>query len=227
MIKKVGGWLAALTVGLLVIAVPAQAQLAAGRDYTVIEPAQPTDDPSRIEVVEFFSYACPHCSDLNPEIHKWAAKLPSDVTFRRVPVSFNPFYELMARLFYSLETTGDLARLDQPLFNAIHVKGLKLINEKSITEWVTSQGVDALKFGEAWRSFNVNSKTKRADQMARNFRIQGVPAVAVDGRYLIGGKSLQELLALTDKVIEKRRAERNPKADKPAAKAPAKPIPQK
>ena len=148
-------------------------------------------------------------------IHNWAAKLPPDVVFKRVPVSFNPFYELMARLFYSLETTGDLARLDEPLFNAIHVKGLKLINEKSITEWATSQGVDALKFGEAWKSFNVNSKTKRADQMARNFRIQGVPAIAVDGRYLVGGKNLQELLALTDKVIDKRRTERSSKSSKP------------
>jgi protein dithiol oxidoreductase (disulfide-forming) len=225
--KHFGGWLAALTVGFFVVAAPAQAQLVAGRDYTVIEPAQPTDTPSAIEVVEFFSYACPHCSDLNPMIHQWAAKLPSDVVFKRVPVSFNPFYELMARLFYSLETTGDLARLDEPLFNAIHVKGLKLINEKSITEWVTSQGVDALKFGDAWKSFNVNSKTKRADQMARNFRIQGVPAIAVDGRYLVGGKNLQELMALTDKVIDKRRSERNPKSNAPAGKSPAKPIPQK
>ncbi len=215
MMKHLGGWLAAVTVGFLALAAPAQAQLVAGRDYTVIEPPQPTDNPSTIEVVEFFSYACPHCNDLNPMIHKWAAKLPPDVVFKRVPVSFNPFYELMARLFYSLETTGDLARLDEPLFNAIHVKGLKLINEKSITEWATSQGVDALKFGEAWKSFNVNSKTKRADQMARNFRIQGVPAIAVDGRYLVGGKNLQELLALTDKVIDKRRTERSSKSSKP------------
>ena len=215
MMKHLGGWLAAVTVGFLAIAAPAQAQLVAGRDFTVIEPPQPTDNPSTIEVVEFFSYACPHCNDLNPMIHKWAAKLPPDVVFKRVPVSFNPFYELMARLFYSLETTGDLARLDESLFNAIHVKGLKLINEKSITEWATSQGVDALKFSDAWKSFNVNSKTKRADQMARNFRIQGVPAIAVDGRYLVGGKNLQELLALTDKVIDKRRTERSSKSSKP------------
>ena len=163
--KHFGGWLAALTVGFFVVAAPAQAQLVAGRDYTVIEPAQPTDTPSAIEVVEFFSYACPHCSDLNPMIHQWAAKLPSDVVFKRVPVSFNPFYELMARLFYSLETTGDLARLDDPLFNAIHVKGLKLINEKSITEWVTSQGVDALKFGDAWKSFRFMPRANRSGMM--------------------------------------------------------------
>lgn len=225
--KFLGTWFSVLSIALFLAVPAAQAQLVAGRDYTVIEPAQATDDPARIEIVEFFSYACPHCNDLNPLIHKWAARLPQDVAFKRVPVSFNPFYELMARLFYALETTGDLARLDAPLFSAIHEKGLKLINEKSIADWATSQGVDAMKFSDAWRSFSVNSKTKRADQMARNHRIQGVPAIVVDGRYLIGGKSLQELLALTDKVIEKRRAERNPKSSTPAGKAPAKPIPQK
>lgn len=221
--KLLGAWIAALAVGLCFFALPAQAQLVAGRDYAVIDPAQPTDDQGKIEVVEFFSYACPHCNDLNPLIHKWAAKLPSDVVFKRVPVSFNPFYELMARLFYTLETTGDLARLDAPLFSAIHQKGLKLITEKNITDWATSQGVDALKFTQAWNSFGVNSKTKRADQIARNHRIQGVPAIAVDGRYLIGGKSLQEMLSLADKVIEKRRAERNPQPPRPGpAAAPVK-----
>lgn len=215
--KILGAWIAALAVGLCFFALPAQAQLVAGRDYAVINPAQPPDDPGKIEVIEFFSYACPHCNDLNPLIHKWAATLPSDVVFKRVPVSFNPFYVLMARLFYTLETTDDLARLDAALFSAIHEKGLKLITEKNIADWATSQGVDARKFTDAWNSFGVNSKTKRADQMARNHRIQGVPAIAVDGRYLIGGKSLQEMLVLADKVIEKRRAERGPQA------APAKP----
>ncbi len=83
-----------------------------------------------------------------------------------------------------------------------------------------SQGVDGRRFSEAWNSFTVNSKVKRADQAARNHRIQGVPAVAVDGRYLVGGKSLQELLTLTDQVIEMRRGERSGKAGataKPAA----------
>jgi thiol:disulfide interchange protein DsbA len=218
--KYLGTWLSALIAALCLLSLPTHAQPVAGRDYSVIEPTQPTDDPGRIEVVEFFSYACPHCNDLNPLIHKWAEKLPRDVVFKRVPVSFNPFYELMARLFYTLDTTGDLARLDAAVFSAIHEKGLKLVSEKNITDWAVSQGVDARRFSEAWNSFTVNSKVKRADQAARNHRIQGVPAVAVDGRYLVGGKSLQELLTLTDQVIEMRRGERSGKAGataKPAA----------
>jgi thiol:disulfide interchange protein DsbA len=207
-------WLSALSFGLCLLSLPTQAQLVAGRDYSVIEPAQSTDDPGRIEVIEFFSYACPHCNDLNPLIQKWVGSLPRDVLFKRVPVSFNPFYELMAKLFYTLDATGDLARLDTDLFKAIHEKGLKLVSEKSIADWAVSQGVDARRFSEAWNSFSVNSKMKRADQIARGHRIQGVPAIAVDGRYLIGGKDLQELLRLSSQVIENRRAERNSKNSK-------------
>ena len=212
MMKHLGGWLAAVTVGFLAFAAPAQAQLVAGRDYTVIEPPQPTDNPSTIEVVEFFSYACPHCSDLNPLVKKWAAKLPADVAFKRVPVSFNsPFYQLMAKLFYTLDAIGEMERLDAAAFDAIHVKGLKLIDDKSIQERAVSQGVDAKKFSDAFKSFSTDSNVKRADQLSRAAKIPGVPALVVDGRYLVVGKNVKnhdELLALTEKVIDKARTER-------------------
>ena len=207
--------LAVVSFALTVLASPAQAQLAVGRDYVVIEPAQLTDNPAKIEVIEFFSYACPHCNDLSPHINQWAAKLPSDVVFKRVPVGFNnPFYQLMAKLYYTLEAIGELERLDGAVFNAIHEKGLKLVDDKSIAEWVVSQGVDAKKFSDAFNAFGVISKTKRADQIAQASHISGVPALVVDGRYLVTGKEVKshaDLLALADKVIDKRRAERNSK----------------
>lgn len=213
--KSIFSRLLAVGVLLLALAVPAQAQLAVGRDYVVIEPAQLTDNPAKIEVIEFFSYACPHCSELNPLIKPWAAKLPADVVFKRVPVGFNtPHYQNMARLYYALEAIGELSRLDAPLFSALHEKGLKLIDDKSIAEWVVAQGVDAKKFSDAFSSFGVVSKAKRADQMAQSAKISGVPAMVVDGRYLIVGKEIKsyaDLLVLTGKVIDKRRAERNAK----------------
>jgi thiol:disulfide interchange protein DsbA len=203
-------FLSALIAGLCLLPLPAAAQPpVAGRDYTVIDPPQPTDDPERIEVVEFFSYACPHCNELNPLIQEWAEDLPRDVLFTRIPVNFNPFYGIMARLFYTLEATGDLARLDAPLFAAIHEEGQKLVSEKSIADWAVSQGVDARRFSEAWKSFTVDARLRRADQLARNHHIRSVPAIVVDGRYLIGGKSLQELLTLTDQVVAMRRGEKN------------------
>lgn len=213
--KYFTAWLAAMALSLFAVALPAHAQLTAGREYVPIEPAQTTDNPAKIEVIEFFSYGCPHCSEFHPTVSKWSAKLPADVSFRRVPISFGRAqWANLSRLYYALEATGELARLDSAAFQALHEKGLKLYDDKSIAEWAVAQGVDAKKFADAYNAFGVVSKVKRGDQMAQAFKIQGVPALAVDGKYLVlneGIKGHEDLVARTDKVIEKVRAERGKK----------------
>ena len=192
----------------LAISAPAIAQTA-GKDYTPISPAQPTDDPAKIEVLEFFSYGCPHCSDFHPVISAWAAKLPGDVVFKRVPVTFGrAAWANAARLYYTLEATGELARLDGEVFKAIHNDRINLFEEKAIFEWIAKKGVDQKKFSEAFNSFGVMSKVKRGDQLAQAYKIQGVPSVAVDGKYLVGGKDFNEQLAIADKLIAKVRSEK-------------------
>ena len=187
--KRFTGWLAAIAVSLFAVALPAQAQLSAGRDYVPIEPAQATDTPARIEVIEFFSYGCSHCNDFHPTISKWSARLPADVTFKRIPVSFGRGqWANLAKIYYALEATGDLVKLDSAVFHALHDKGLKLYDDKSIIDWVGAQGADAKKFADAYHSFGVTSKVKRGDQMAQAYKITGVPSLAVDGKYLVVGK---------------------------------------
>ena len=192
----------------LAIGLPALAQTA-GKDYTPISPAQPTDDPAKIEVVEFFSYGCPHCSDFHPLVSAWAAGLPGDVVFKRVPITFGrAAWANLARLYYSLEATGDLARLDGEVFKAVHNDRLNLFEEKAIVEWVATKGVDRKRFTEAFNSFGVMSKVKRGDQLAQAYKIQGVPAMAVDGKYLVGDMGFKEKLAVADKLIAKARSEK-------------------
>jgi len=195
----------------LTAALPAAAQTV-GKDYTPVSPVQATDNPAKIEVIEFFSYGCPHCSDFHPLISAWAAKLPADVVFKRVPVTFNrAAWTNIAKLFYTLETTGDLAKLDGDVFKAVHGERVNLFDERLINDWVTRKGVDPKKFGETFNSFGVVSKVKRGDQMAQAYKIDGVPAIAVDGKYLVGGKPFEEMLAVTDKLIVKARAEKSGK----------------
>ncbi|HRD94475.1 MAG TPA: thiol:disulfide interchange protein DsbA/DsbL, partial [Accumulibacter sp.] len=156
------GWLAALTLAILTMALPARAELAVGRDYVAIVPAQVTDNPARLEVIEFFSYGCPHCSDFHPTVSKWAASLPSDVVFKRVPISFGrPQWASLSRLYYALEATGELSKLDGAVFRALHQDGKKLYDDKSIIAWVSAQGVDSKKFSDAYNSFGVISQAKR------------------------------------------------------------------
>ncbi|KXB29022.1 twin-arginine translocation pathway signal protein [Dechloromonas denitrificans] len=184
----------------------------AGKDYTPISPVQPTEDGAKIEVLEFFSYGCPHCSDFNPILHAWAGKLPADVVVKKVPVTFGrAAWGNVAKLYYTLEITGDLNRLEADVFKAIHQERANLFDEKALTEWVVKKGVDQKKFTETFSSFGVMSKVKRADQMAQAYKIQGVPALAVEGKYLVGGKDFNEALAITDKLIAKARSEKSGK----------------
>ena len=195
----------------LTVAMPSSAQTA-GKDYTPISPAQPTEDASKIEVLEFFSYGCPHCADFNPLLQAWVAKLPGDVVFRKVPVTFGrAAWANIARLYYALKVTGDLDRLESDIFKAIHNDRINLFEEKSLLEWVAKKGVDQKKFAEAFNSFGVMSQVKRGDQMAQAYKIQGVPALAVDGKYLVGGKDFNEQLANADKLIAKARSEKSGK----------------
>jgi thiol:disulfide interchange protein DsbA len=216
--QRVSGWIFVMTLALLAVVLPARAELAVGRDYVPIVPAQTSDHPAKIEVIEFFSYGCPHCSDFHPVLGKWSATLPGDVVLVRVPITFGrPQWASLAKLYYALEATGDLARLDGAVFDALHRKGSKLYDDRSVADWVTAQGVDGKKFTDAYNSFGVVSKVKRADQMAQAYKIQGVPALAVDGKYLVLGKEIKglpDLVLLTDQVIDLARSERKARGDR-------------
>ena len=184
----------------------------AGKDFQPVLPVQPTEDPSRIEVLEFFSYGCPHCSDFFPLLSSWISKLPGDVVVRKVPVSFGrAAWGNAAKLYYALEITGDLGRLEADIFKAIHQDRVNLFEEKTLTDWVVSKGVDRKKFSDGFASFGVMSKVKRADQMAQAYRIGGVPTLAIEGKYLVTGKDFVETLANADKLIAKARSEKSGK----------------
>ena len=214
----------------LSLSAPARAQLVEGKDYRLLTPPRPTSSPGKIEVVEFFSYACPHCAKFNPLVSAWAAKQPKDVAFRRVAVSYGrPPWMNLSRTYYALESTGDLKKLDAAVFRAIHDDHQNLFDEQSIADWVGKEGGDATRFANAYVSFGVNNETVQADQMAEDYGIDAIPTLAVNGRYIVISptqsadeeQTFRELLVLTDKVIALARAAAPRTAAPAAAKAPA------
>ena len=185
-----------------------------GSAYSLLPTAQPTETPGKIEVIEFFSYACPHCAEFYPLISAWVAQQPKDVAFRRVPVGFDrPQWINMQRAYYALQASGDLTRLDGKLFGAIHQQGLQM-EGPALTEWVRKNGGDADKFASAYISFGINSLTVQADKMAQDYGVDSIPKMVVEGKYVIQGDSFSELIANTDKVVAKVRAERAAAAPK-------------
>ena len=154
----------------------------AGRDYQVIAQT-PLPGPS-VEVLEFFSYACPHCAHLAPLLEPWSRKLPAGVIYRRVPVTFgHAQWSVLARAYYALEALHEADRLQEKVFTALHEQQINLFSEDELFDWVQKQGVDRNKFIALYRSFAIQSKVQQGDQQAMGYGVDGVPTLIVDGMY--------------------------------------------
>jgi len=199
------GRLKVLALVFLAISTSVQAGAIAGHDYAVLDVPQRQEVNGRIEVIEFFSWGCPHCYDFHPLLGRWTATLPKDAAFRRVPVSLgHPEWEALVRAYYSLQITGDLARLDSLIFEAIHREHVSLFTEQSITAWVAKHGVNTAKFTEAYRSFGVNTSVGRSEDIAVNYRVSGIPTLAIGGRYTVTGDQPKMLTTSTELIIKAR-----------------------
>jgi thiol:disulfide interchange protein DsbA len=199
---------AASATSLAVLPLNVQAQgkpPAEGKDYLLLSKPAPTEAPAgQIEVVEFFWYSCPHCNEFEPQLEAWAAKVPKDVSLRRVPVSFRPDFEPQQRLYYVLEAMDKLAALHKKVFYAIHVEKQTLNTADLVSAWAQKQGIDKAKFTELYNSFPVNMKTRKATQLQEAFMVDGVPALGVDGRYYTSGSlagTMVRALTVTDHVL--------------------------
>jgi len=180
-----------------------------GREYVRLKNPQPVETGKKIEVIEFFSYGCPHCGDLEPLLQGWIKTMPADVQLRRIPVMFQERWIALAKVYYTLEALGEEQRLTPEVFKAVHQKGISLWQDKTFFEWAASQGVDRKKVEDMWNSFAISSKMNRARAAAQTYNIQSVPMIVVDGKYVSARvASHAALVSLTDFLVAKARSER-------------------
>ena len=173
---------------------------------TELNPPVPVEaSAGKVEVVEFFWYGCPHCYSLEPLLEPWLKKLPPDAQFRRIPAIFNERWGHDAAIFYTFDALGVLDKLHRPFFDAIHRDRLRTDNPQAMNEWLQKNGVDPKKFNETFKSFGVQSKTRRAAQLTAAYKIDGTPAMAVQGRYTVSaeqGGSHAGMLESVGKLID-------------------------
>ena len=155
-----------------------------GFDYRILPIAQPVETKGKVEVIEFFWYGCPHCYDFEPELSSWVKRQPKDVAFKRVPVAFRDDFMPHSQLFYALEAMGKGDALNEKVMHAMHKENKRLLTESEIADWVASQGIDRNTFLATYRSFAVISKARAAKQMAEAYRIDGVPTIVMQGKYV-------------------------------------------
>ena len=168
----------------LSLCLTAQAQLTAGRDYVPVQPPQPTDSGSKIEVLEFFWYGCPHCNNLQPSLQAWLKRKPADVELKHVPAVFQDSWLPLTRAYYTIEAMGLVGKLHQEMFATLHRQRVQLRDANAIFDWAAAKGVDRKKFADTYNSFGVNGRTQRSVELTRKFDIPGTPALVIDGKYL-------------------------------------------
>ncbi|MFZ5522053.1 MAG: thiol:disulfide interchange protein DsbA/DsbL [Pseudomonadota bacterium] len=186
----------------------ARAQAAAALppgSYTRVNPPAPTAVAGKIEVVEFFSYACPHCHEFEPVLDAWAAKLPADVALRRVPIAFRSSWAPLQRLYFALEGMNAVTpALQRKIFDALHNAHARLDDPAVAADFVARNGVDRAKFVALYNGFAMQGKLAAANRLGQAYNIEGVPSLGVGGRFLTAPSMVgnnQKALAVVDALV--------------------------
>lgn len=201
---------AAASLGALTGPVQAQGQAPReGTDFLVLDKRAPVEAPAgKVEVVEFFWYSCPHCNRFEPALEEWIKKAPKDVMVRRVPVSFRADFEPQQRLYYVLEAMNKVDELHKKVFYAIHAEKQMLNTPELVAAWAEKQGLNRAKFTEMYNSFSIATKARKATQLQDAYKVDGVPALGIAGRFYTSGelaKNMDRALLVTDYLITQAR----------------------
>ncbi len=196
----------------LVLSVAAVSATAAGytegKDYVVLADQVKPADPSRIEVAEVFSFLCPHCYSFEPLLKTWTKAQPADVAVVQTHASFNHNWPVYQRGYYTITSLGVKDKVQDAVFNSVYVGKKELLNAQAWADFLALYGVDKQKAISTYNSFGVNSQIKQADNRVRDFKVPSTPALIVDGRYRVTVENHQEMLKVTQFLVDKVRAER-------------------
>lgn len=162
---------------------PAKITLKRGDNYREIKP-QPVVDASRIEVIDFFFYACPYCNELRPALESWRKAQGGEVVFRRVPAIRRDIWVPLARTYYTLEALGEVERLHDEVYKSYHNEKLHMSKPDVMADWAAKHGIDRQRWLEIYQSAETSRKVEEARKLTAAYDIQGTPSIVVDGRYL-------------------------------------------
>ena len=184
---------------------PAAAKPVEGKDYLSLDKRVPTDvGTGKIEVLEFFWYSCPHCNSFEPQFAAWAKAAPKDIVVQRVPVRFRDDFEAQQRAYYVFESLNMVDAMHGKLFHAIHTERQQLNNAQALAAWANKNGLPEKKFLDTFNSFGVATKARRATQLQDAFKVQGVPALGIAGRFYTDGglaQTMDRALQVADYLI--------------------------
>jgi len=175
---------------------------ASAAGYEKIEPPQNTSTADKVEVMEFFWLGCPHCYQFEPTLAAWEKEMPDYVKFVREAPPLNPAWENHSRSFYAAQLLGQEGPFVEAMFKAIHEDRKAMRKPDDIADLAAELGMDKKKFLSTMKSFAVDTKMRRAVQLAKSAGITGVPSVVINGKYRTGAKVAGGYPGMVDTIKE-------------------------
>ncbi len=172
--------------------------------YELVTPPQPTADPSKVEVIEFFWYGCPHCYHFEPDLNAWLKNKPDNVVFIRQPAIFNDHWRAHAKAFFTAEALGVLDKMHADFYDAIQNKKMALESEADLAKFFAEHGVKEAEFHKAYKSFAVDTKMRQAEGMAARYGVTGTPSLVVNGKYRVSAsqaKTFANMIEVTKSLV--------------------------
>jgi thiol:disulfide interchange protein DsbA len=173
---------ALLTLSGLVSAAPVAPK--EGEQYRVLPQKLETPAGKQVEVIEFFAYYCPHCNVFEPLLANWVRKQGDNIVFKRVHVAGGARVLPQQRLFYALDALGLVGQYHTKAFAAMHQQGARFADDAEVIDWAAKSGIDRARFTDAYNSFGVQARARRAAAMMNEYRVDHWPMVAIDGRFI-------------------------------------------
>lgn len=166
---------------------PSNARFVAGQHYRVLNPAQPTSvPPGKVEVVDVFWYGCGGCYLMHPYMARWKEAKPAAAEYVRLPATLNPGWQPQARLYFATKALGIEDQTHAAIFNEYHANRNPLNTMELQVKFLAGYGVSEQAAREALTSFSVDTELRAADVRARRYQLSFVPAVVVNGKYVVG-----------------------------------------
>jgi thiol:disulfide interchange protein DsbA len=177
-----------------------------GQDFQVLAKPVAVPPDGKLQVIEFFWYACPHCFAFEPLLESWLGRLPPDVRFRRVPVGFDARKQVHQRIYYTWEALGLVDQMHLKTFARFHVQKKPIDALEDMLLFAKESGIDPAKVDAAWRSFSTEAKCKEANRLTDAYDIQRMPEMAIAGRFVAVAqpeKGHASVLATTDMLLDR------------------------
>lgn len=184
------------------------------KDFAPVRPPQPTETGNKIEVLEFFQYTCPHCATYEPVLEGWRKNLPADVEYRRNPIAWDERTVPHVKIYYTLEALKKTHELHTRVFRAVQQERRPLLKTDEIADFMAANGIDRKQWLDTFNSFTVATRANRAGQVWKAYKVDGTPAVAVDGKFLTAPSmvgSREGSLPVLDHLIQRARTEKSAK----------------